>query len=485
MKTPFGKILSALALSLLPTVSAEDAPRPNILVIMCDDLGYADVGFNGSTDIRTPQLDKLADSGTILSSGYVTHPFCGPSRMGFMSGRYSHSFGAPFNLPHGVEAAAAYKGVGIDVDEVLMSTALQRAGYYTGAIGKWHLGIEEQFHPNTRGFDDFFGFLGGGHNYFPEQFEPAYERQKKAGRTIIDEYLHPMERNGKYEKETEYVTDALSREASRFVEDASETEAPFFLFLAYNAPHTPMEAKEEDLAEYSEIEDPKRRTYAAMVHAVDRGVGEVVESLKKTGQFENTLIVFLSDNGGKTVTGANNYPLTAGKGSTYEGGFRVPMFFHWPEHVPAGTTFDYPVSTLDFYPTFVGLGGAAIPEGKVLDGKNIWDDFVAGNNPRKGEMIYALRHRAIYSEIGARRDQWKLYSDELGSWKLFNLDDDIEEKHDLSALYPERMQEMISEVEKWTRTHTEPKWFHALSARDLWHENEMPKYKETFDATNY
>ena len=473
--------LSALcALVALPAIAAANAPRPNIIVIMCDDLGYSDVGFNGATDIRTPSLDRLARNGTICSSAYVTHPFCGPSRMGLMAGRYPHTFGAPFNLPNSDHGIKEYNKEGVPTGETLISTVLQNAGYYTGAIGKWHMGIEQPFHPNSRGFNDFYGFLGGGHYYFPEKYGPIYERQRRAGKKHIHEYALPLEHNGEAVYETEYMTDALSREAVHFVKQAAEKNQPFFLYLAYNAPHTPLEAKEEDLKEYAGIEDEKRRTYAAMVHAVDRGVGVVVDALKDTDEFDDTLIIFLSDNGGKLSTGATNRPLAKGKGSIYEGGYRVPMFFHWSGHVPAGRRFDHPVSALDFYPTFAGLGGAAIPEGKLLDGKDIWADLLAGRNPRQGEMIYVLRHRDGYSDVGARRDQWKACREIQGPWRLFDIERDMGEQHDLAAKHPELLQSIVSGAEKWSRSHTEPRWFHELKARDRWNETGMPNYAETF-----
>ncbi len=375
-------------------------PRPNIVVILCDDLGYSDVGFNGATDIRTPRLDSLAEGGTICTSGYVPHPFCGPSRMGLFTGRYPHTFGTPFNLPNSGLGIEEYNRQGVPVDETLISTVLQGAGYYTGAVGKWHMGIDTPYHPNTRGFDEFYGFLGGGHMYFPEKYEAIYQRQFRMKKGNINEYVLPLEHNDAAVPETEYLTDALSREAIRFLEKAAGKDQPFFLYVAYNAPHTPLEAKQDDLQEYANIADEKRRTYAAMVHAIDRGVGRLIATLKATGQWNNTLIVFFSDNGGKISASATNRPLRDGKGSTYEGGYRVPMFFHWPGQVPSGVRYDHPVTALDFYPTFVALAGAAIPPGKQLDGVNIWDALLAGHDPRAGRMIYALRHRDGYSDVG-------------------------------------------------------------------------------------
>ncbi|MEX0331089.1 MAG: sulfatase-like hydrolase/transferase [Puniceicoccaceae bacterium] len=459
---------------------AGEAERPNIILILCDDLGYADVSFNGSPDIRTPELDKLAEQGTVLTSAYNIHPFCGPSRMGLMTGRYPHEFGAPFNLPnlsHGIEE---YNRLGVPVNEPLFSTVLQDAGYYTGIVGKWHMGITAPYHPNNRGFDDFYGFLGGGHNYFPEQFKAAYERQVAAGNKHIFDYLLPLEHNGQEVDETEYITDALSREAVRFIKDAATKDQPFFLYLAYNAPHTPLEAKEEDIALYSHIKDEKRRVYAAMVHSVDEGVGRVVEALGEVGKLDNTLIIFLSDNGGRLDQGGANQPLRGGKGDTWEGGFRTPMFFHWPKGVAAGQTYDHPVSTLDFYPTFARLAGADIPEGKELDGVDLWDAFTAGESARKGKTIYVMRHRLGYTDVGARQDNWKVIRVYNRPWKLFDMSKDLGETKDLSKKHPELVRSIAKELEAWSRTHTEPKWHHELPARDKWYDKEMPRFDETF-----
>lgn len=458
-----------------------DSESPNLIVILCDDLGYADLGFNGAKDITTPTLDTLAKNGTIFTSAYVPHPFCGPSRMGLMSGRYPHVFGAPFNLPNSGLGIEQYNRQGIPESETLISTVLRGAGYYTGAIGKWHMGTEPQFHPNTRGFDDFYGFLGGGHMYFPEKYGPIYERQSRAGKKSFNEYIVPLEHNGVEVKETDYMTDGLSREAVRFVKEAGMKKKPFFLYLAYNAPHTPLEAKEDDLAKFADIQDETRRTYAAMVYAVDRGVGNLVESLKATDTFDNTLIVFLSDNGGKIGAGSSNAPLSQGKGSICEGGYRVPMFFHWPAEVSAGQRFDHPVTALDFYPTFARLAGGDIPSNKKLDGRNIWDAFQAGQNPRENETIYALRHWNGFHNVGVRRNEWKASKRGPNSpWQLFNLDEDIGELTDLSAKHPKLVEQMVVEARKWSQSHTTPSWFDNLKAAQAWKDKGMPKYDATF-----
>ncbi|NJB81645.1 sulfatase family protein [Wenyingzhuangia aestuarii] len=478
MKNKFKKgLLSSLTvLMAFTSVFAKDK-RPNIVVVLCDDLGYADVGFNGSKDIITPNIDKLAHAGTIFSSAYVAHPFCGPSRTSIMTGQYSHAMGAQFNL---IRNSEKYN-LGIPLTEKFISKELQDAGYYTGAIGKWHLGSNEQFHPNNRGYDEFFGFLGGGHRYFPEQYRPIYEKQKAAGNKNIFDYLTPLEYNGKQVKETAYITDAFSREAVTFVNKATKKEQPFFLYLAYNAPHVPLEAKEDDLKVFSTIKDVKRRTYAAMVYAVDRGVGKLVETLKATNEFENTLIVFLSDNGGKLVVGAaNNDPLREGKGSAYEGGFRVPMFFHWPNKVKAGHVFKHPVSAIDFYPTFAGLAKVNVSKNNKLAGKDVWCDVKANKNPHKDDMLYILRHRTGLSDVAARKNEWKAVKVGTKKWQLFNIEKDIREQNDLSNQHPEILKSLVTEAEKWSKTNEEPKWFHSLEEGELWKKYNMPRFDETF-----
>ena len=482
MQNQIPKFLLAIAafIAIHEACIAAEKERPNIVLIMCDDLGYADVGFNGGTEIPTPSLDQLAENGTVFTSAYVAHPFCGPSRMGMLSGRYPHVYGGQFNLPErgpGVEQ-------GIPVHETLISDSLQESGYYTGLIGKWHLGIEPQFHPNVRCFDDFYGFLGGGHCYFPDVYAVEFEKRTRAGirRSQIWSYLAPLEHNGHDVAETEYLTDALSHEGVRFVQDAAKKDQPFFLFLSYNAPHTPLEAKEEDLKQMAHIADQDRRTYAAMVYAVDRGVGELVEALKAVSEFDNTLIVFLSDNGGRTDKGASNVPLKGAKGDTFEGGYRVPMFFHWPQYVPAKQRFPYVVSALDFFPTFARLGGAAIPAGKQFAGKDIWASVLSGQDTRPGESIYTVRHRSDTNDVGVRRDQWKLHSLGTGGWKLFDINRDVGEEHDLSSQHPDQLTSMINDVRQWTESHVEPKWFDSEDVGKKWRENNMPNFNATFEV---
>ncbi|MBD1388355.1 sulfatase-like hydrolase/transferase [Neiella sp. HB171785] len=461
------------------TNKADD--RPNILFILTDDQGYADVGFNGSTDLKTPSIDELAENGTVFTSAYVVHPFCGPSRAGLMTGRYPHKFGSQFNLP----ATKDSGGLGLPTDESYISEVLQDAGYFTGIVGKWHLGEMHEHHPNQRGFDEFFGFLNGGHSYFPADYQKKYQAAKDRGLdSAIWQYLAPMQYNGEEVKETEYVTDALSREASRFIEKASHKDEPFFLYLAYNAPHTPLEAKEEDMALFPDIKDKKRKTYAGMVWALDRGINNVVKTLKDTGQYDNTLIVFMSDNGGRPDQGANNYPLKEGKNSVQEGGYRTPMFMHWPAKMKAGKTYKHPVSSLDMFPTLAQLAGATIPADKDLDGVDILPAVQQDVSARPGDLLYVMVHWADHTNVAARRDNLKVIRTENGPWRLYDVQADPAENNDLSAQYPDTVREMVSKMSVWSWSHQQPAFFYNHKSAAQWRLNGMPRFDQTFELKN-
>ncbi|UMB61700.1 sulfatase-like hydrolase/transferase [Lutibacter sp. A80] len=476
------KIKTFFAVVLLTSgLITAQSEQPNILFILCDDLGYADVGFNGSKDIITPHMDELAANGMIFTSAYAAHSFCGPSRASILTGRYSQEIGTPFNL-HSNSSMNDDDNMGIPTEETFMSNILQDAGYYTSALGKWHLGSAPKYHPNNRGFDNYYGFLGGGHNYFPEKYQKEYQKQLKAGNKEIRDYILPLEHNQKEVKETEYITDALSREAIKDIKKASVEKNPFFIYLAYNAPHVPLEAKDEDLKVFANIKDKDRRTYAAMVYAVDRGVGEIVKTLKETNQYNNTLIVFMSDNGGNFDHGANNYPLKGTKGDAWEGGYRVPMFFHYPNKLPKGKKFDYPVSALDLYPTFVNLGKGKIPKNKLLSGKDIMESIINNSEPHKDNMIYCLRYRHGFSDVGARLGDWKITRVGNEPWRLTNITQDIGEKKNMGGRYPERLKKMVEETQKWTEGFVQPLWFYSAKDEELWNDGRMPQYKETFEV---
>lgn len=317
----------------------------------------------------------------------------------------------------------------------------------------------------------------------------------------------------KVQSEELHLTDEFSSEASDFIKRSADKDEPFFLYLSYNAPHTPLTPKAEDRALFdhlvsndrhelagNQVEtdeerqarfdkyDEARRNFAGLVYGLDRGVGEVVKTLKETGQFDNTLIIFFSDNGGKIATGgASNVPLVGGKGDVSEGGFRVPMFMHWPNKVKAGETFTDVVSALDFFPTFAHLAGAEIPEDKELDGINIYGDYINGTDTQENydRNIYVLRHHGGYHAVGVRHKKWKAVKIARGNakpWALYDLENDIAETTDVSEQYPEILLDIVKNTKEWTDTHADvqPHFFHTKKFNQLWHDYNMPVYNETF-----
>ena len=340
--------------------SGVTAMNPNVVIILADDLGYGDVGFNGCSDIPTPNIDRIARNGVKFTDGYVTYAVCGPSRAGLITGRYQDRFGFgrnPLLAPNDPD-------MGLPLSEQTLADLLKAASYRTMAIGKWHLGSHASLHPNNRGFDEFFGFLSGGHHYFPEQWTLHSEREAKEQ---YDGYRTKLLRNASVVDEQEYLTDALSREAVRFVK--GNAHRPFFLYLAYNAPHTPLQATDNYLRRFGHIADEKRRTYAAMISAMDDGIGHVLDQLEASGIAEHTLVVFLSDNGGPEAANASdNGPLRGGKGSFFDGGLRVPFAMQWPGKIKAGTIFESPVISLDIVSTIVANMDKPIPVKNPLDG---------------------------------------------------------------------------------------------------------------------
>ncbi len=480
--------------------AADGSSRPNILFILCDDLGYADVGFNAKhfgvdTDVVTPNLDAMAKNGTIFPQAYVAHPFCGPSRMALLAGRMPHCFGGQKNLPDAAKNLEDYNEKGIPVTETLISTVLQDAGYRTACFGKWHLGDAQPFHPNQRGFDEFYGFLGGGHQYFPSITDKVDPK--------INDYQYFLQRNGKDEISPEgaYLTDMLTDEAVKFMTQSASRGQPFFTYLAYNAPHSPLQGKTEDLQHLYPNHPPenpangvdfrdfeKRQNYVAMMYAVDRGLAKITSVLSDPNQdgseadsiMDNTLIVFLSDNGGKILQAGNNAPLQDDKGSTHEGGIRVPMFMHWPGKIDAGGVFDHPVLALDLYPTLAGLANAPIPKNKQLDGKNIWDDLQAGRDPHEQETIFWLRHHGGGNEVAIRNGDLKAYRKNGGKWKVFDVTQNPGETDDVAKQNPEFLNSRIQEGAEWATTHQDPQWHDTANGLQSWIKNQMPKYDSTF-----
>ena len=433
--------------------AAEAAERPNIIFIVADDLGYGDLGSYGCEDIETPNLDRLAATGVRLTQGYVTAPYCGPSRAGFMTGRYQQRHGFwrnPTNFPVDVEQ-------GLDLEEETLGDLLDRAGYRTAVIGKWHLGASEDFHPLNRGFEEFFGFLGGGHEYFPTRYEASlrgWSRNHADRQTpYLYNYATPLQVNGiELPPREGYLTDILTEYAIGFMNRMRDD--PFFIFLPYNAPHVPLEAPEDLIDKYAGIKDDRRRIYAAMVDNLDQNIGRMLDYLEEIGERDNTLFVFTSDNGGKATNGGDNGPLRGHKGLVYEGGVRVPFLLSWPDGLPEGTGVDAVISTFDMFPTFAAVAGVE-PRGKSLDGVNVlpWLRGEVSGSPH--EVLFWERAQ----QRGMLEGDWKLVRrNKRSGWELFELSEDIGEANDLSGQHPERVEAMKARYFEWFEALPPPRW---------------------------
>jgi len=442
--------LVLLAIVVLPL--AGEQIRPNLVVILTDDHGYADVGFNGCEDIPTPHIDRIAKEGARFTNGYVTYPVCSPSRAGFITGRYQGRFGFrrnPTLSPFDPKA-------GLPLEEENIAEILKKVGYHSGIIGKWHLGTHPKFRPNVRGFDEFFGFTAGGHNYFPEDLiYPTIEEVDKKGGW----YLTKLLRNETPVEIDEYLTDELSNEAVDFIDRNSDK--PFFLYLSYNAPHTPMQASRKYLDRFMHIEDERRRTYAAMVSAVDDGVGRVLKKLDELKLDDDTLVFFLSDNGGASNNGSMNTPLRGSKGNVYDGGMRVPFALRWAGSVPPGRDFEQPVSSMDILGTMAALTGVEIAAERPLDGVNLIP-YLKGEakGPPHDYLFWQMFGKGSQA---VRRGDDKLVAIEEGL-ELYDLSDDIDESENRVKSQMETTLELKAKLDDWTRQLQPP----AFDGRGTW-----------------
>ncbi len=430
--------ITSLLLSSFGFAHAVQPVRPNILFIVGDDMGYGDVGFHKCIDIPTPNLDALAASGVQFTSGYVSGPYCSPSRAGLLTGRYQERFGHEFN-PTGNQ--------GLPLTETTIADRLKAAGYVTGLVGKWHLGAQPAMHPQQRGFDEFFGFLGGSHSYFN---------------------LTGILRGTEQVNELDYTTDAFGREAVSFI-DRHQTK-PWFLYLAFNAVHTPMNATDDRLAKFPNIQDPQRRTYDAMMLAMDEAIGKVRAKLVEAGLDKNTLVIFISDNGGPTmkgvtVNGSSNLPLRGSKRTTLEGGIRVPYVVSWPGQIKPGI-YHLPAIQLDLTATALAVAGVKVNPAMKLDGVNLLP-YLSGKNS-------GAPHKALYWRFGQqmaiRQGDFKLVRYDgnadtnsgvrqpVSATKLYNLHEDIGETRDLADVMPEKVKELQTLWDAWNATLAKPLW---------------------------
>jgi len=430
---------SALAAPLLVSLGAlhaADAPKPNVLVILADDLGYADIGVHGCKDIPTPNIDRIAARGVRFTDAYANGSFCTPTRAALISCRYQQRYGIE-DLGGPLPAQANP-----------LPQRLKAAGYVTGMVGKWHLGSTRDFTPVDRGFDDFFGFVGGGHQYLAQPGAKG-------------EYNAPILRNREPVNEQRYLTDAFGEEAAAFVERQRESKNPFFLYLAFNAVHTPLQAPEKYRTRFRNIADPKRQTYAAMLSAMDDAIGLVLAKLEQTGKLNQTLIVFTNDNGGPTtrnaVNGSLNTPLRGSKCETFEGGIRVPLLLQWPGVIAPGTTYSKPAISFDISATALAAAGA---DATAIDGVDLLP-FVKGDKSGPPHDILFWRSRTMSNNYGARQGVWKYVHSTEGDAApgpkqrpaqdmLFNLADDLGEQRDLAAQQPNKLAELKMLYATWS-----------------------------------
>jgi arylsulfatase A-like enzyme len=464
---PFG-ILSeiifaalAITLSLLVTNSATAENRPNIVIFLADDLGWADVGFHGEEVIETPSLDRLASEGVQLDRFYST-PICSPTRAALMTGRDPMRLGVAYGV------IMPWHTIGVHPDELFLPEAFLQSGYQTAMVGKWHLGhAQETYHPNQRGFEHFYGHLHTEVGYFPP---------------FANQGGRDFQRNGVAIDDEGYETFLLGEEGSRWIRDR-EKDKPFLLYMPFIAPHTPLEATEELLAKYEDMKDDRkparsaqtdnsrriarltgqeksRPIYAAVVDAMDQAVGMVLDTLDAEGLTEETLVFFFSDNGGAAYAlgGADNVPLRGGKGDTFEGGIRVVSVMRWPAKLKAGTKNTSVMSAMDVLPTLAGAAGIPVKTRFELDGRNLWPALEGGKREPREEYLFFASETPIrgHFNITAFNDDWKLVQEiDQGllaadiTPHLFKIGDDPNEHHNLAASHPKIVEEMSEAIFEW------------------------------------
>ncbi len=433
---------------LLPFAYAAEpsgaAQGPNIVLILADDLGYAGVGVQGCADIPTPSIDSIARNGVRFRHGYVSAPLCSPTRAGLMTGRYQQRFGHETN-PGPINQAQP--DFGLPLDEPTIAERLKKFGYATGMFGKWHLGFQPQFHPTKRGFDEFYGFLGGGHSYTPGS------RRMNDG--SIQRGTQPAE-------EKEYLTDALAREALSFID--RHRNQPFFVYLPFNAVHTPMEAGQKYLDRFNNIKDDLRRTHAAMLSAMDDAIGGVLNKLRELNLEEKTLVIFLSDNGGPTAqTTSSNAPLRGFKAQALEGGIRIPFMMQWKGTLPAGKVDDRPVISLDIHPTVVAAAGAAIDPAWGLDGIDLVPFLIGAGAGAPHETLY---WRMFANQRAVRHGNLKLvWSGPAEQGGLYDVVNDPGESRNLAEDRSEDVKKLQALYDAWNAELAEPKWKPAPRAK--------------------
>jgi len=451
---------------------------PNIIVVLVDDLGFNDItyygGGIGGGSVPTPHIDSIAKQGIHFTNGYAGNATCAPSRAALLTGRYPTRTGFEFTpvwpsfmklvsgdnfKEENAENYPPFDTLGLPGSELTLPEALKEKGYHSIMLGKWHLGDGEGMTPNDQGFDEFLGFHSGA-ALFMEENDPEVVNSKQDF-DVIDKYLWPNIKyavrynKGERFKPDSHLTDYFSREAVKAVE--ANRNRPFFMYLAYNAPHTPLQSEKHDYDALSHIDNHIERTYAGMIRGLDRGIGQVLASLEENGLTDNSMVVFMSDNGGAYYLDLPdlNKPYRGWKMTFFEGGIHTPYFIKWPEKIAPGSQYDSPVAHIDIFTTVLGAAGIALPDDRIIDGKDI---LKVALDPEQPSL-----DRPLFWRVGGykvvQQDGWKLQLlEQTGKTWLFNLNEDPTEQRNLSVINPEKLNELRKALYLMDDQMVEPLW---------------------------
>ena len=415
---------------ILVSCSSINDSKPNIIIILADDAGYSDFGFMGSVEIKTPNLDQLALDGVTFNNAYVSASVCSPSRAGLLTGMYQQRFGHECNLDSDVNNS-------FDPNQITIAEALKTEGYTTGLIGKWHLGDKTQNHPLKNGFDYFWGFISGARNYF---YNPN-EVNRNSIRNVVENYSQT-----KFEG---YLTDVLGEKAISFIDKNNQSNNPFFLFLSFNAPHTPMQAKEEVLKKFK---DNPRQVYASMMWSMDEAIGNVIDALKENNQYDNTIIYFLSDNGAAMSNNASPFPFKGWKGNQFEGGIKTPMIMTWKNKIKSNTQFDGFISALDIFKTSLEVSNVNDELMVNADGKNIMNYL--NDNIIQNENLFWRKDKMATVRSG----NYKLIRLNDTSTVLYNIENNFFEDLDLKLIERSIHDSLFKLLSAWEDRLIDPNW---------------------------
>ena len=469
----------------------DSTPIPNIILILADDLSVMDVSAYGGEHVLTTNIDNIAKNGVRCTEGYISSPICAPSRAGLLTGRYQQRFGFEINIherypknrleyfvyanllntgdwkvaQHSDWAIPTFEDMhkqGLPPTEILLPELLKTKGYATAAFGKWHLGYNTTALPINRGFDYHYGFYEAFSLYAPVDNKEVVNQK-------LDDFSDPhiwskartgncaIRINDSIVNENEYLTDRIAQETNAWIKQ--HQDQAFFAYVPFSAPHTPFQATQKYYDLYSHVNDPKKRVYYAMIHALDDAVGSITNNLKELGLEENTLIIFLSDNGGATYTkAADNSPFKGGKMSNFEGGIRVPYLMQWKGQLPEGMVYNKPVSALDILATVATVSQIKLPKDREYDGVNLipfWTDstLIAKQQPHESLFWRSETHKAV------RKGPWKLIRDDHSDQTvLYNIQEDKAEKKNLAQLHPKKVQSLLKDFERWEEKLIPSNW---------------------------